>query len=661
MPRAWDPTCFVLSLCALACAPFAEGDEIRTGDRVAESAIEASNGRLLNGRSYNGRTWNGRTYNGRTWNGRTYNGRGWNGRGYNGRTYNGRTYNGANLTLNGSLLVLTEDGVPLADLGGGIETAVEFDDGSTLPIRIEGPRAADDGNNSDVFLYEILFWDGAGWVPMDSDDAGNPVGAIPLAGLWDMREGVPPDPMTGEGGGGSWIDAPAEITFAVRGYALAKCVEIGYKPWVVRREQADALVASSFLEPVTRDSAGNAYVGASGRYEHSTEWTLRFGANMYQNAATGRFYTDASISFADKPSRFFERDHQEVTLRQHHQACTRMIRADYCGDGRSHTNDGTLIDVWDGFGLQGRSAWPLESSWKAGGASCVNHVRWESIDSVSGGSATVGEYIEQNCPSVRSGSDQACSSDPGFTASTAHSGYGCYVESSWLYCDPTSWSALSRRPVVMNGSETLVGRAVGGTVSFSTVFTYPGITRDLIVTAHATNDVGNPAVGADVTIELRRDGAPISEHSGATGTDGRVSFQLASPPAGLYEARIVSISDPWGLIWDRNEASGALQFVQPTSLRVPTLTLGKWQLGSSTYLAVGIDVATNLGSSVQNATVTFDVLRNGAVYKSNVGGTATGVTLVSNKRTGTFRVVMRSVRIGGLTWDGITPPNSFTW
>ncbi|WP_395813907.1 ADYC domain-containing protein [Archangium minus] len=34
-----------------------------------------------------------------------------------------------------------------------------------------------------------------------------------------------------------------------------------------------------------------------------------------------------------------------------HQACTRMARADYCGDGRSHTHENTAIDMYDRLGV----------------------------------------------------------------------------------------------------------------------------------------------------------------------------------------------------------------------------------------------------------------------------------------------------------------------
>ena len=64
-----------------------------------------------------------------------------------------------------------------------------------------------------------------------------------------------------------------------------------------------------------------------------------------------------------------------VPLLEHHQACSRMIRADYCGTGQSYTINGTLIDVWDGLSpaLQSRATdWPLEANWAPGGATCLS-------------------------------------------------------------------------------------------------------------------------------------------------------------------------------------------------------------------------------------------------------------------------------------------------
>jgi hypothetical protein len=62
----------------------------------------------------------------------------------------------------------------------------------------------------------------------------------------------------------------------------------------------------------------------------------------------------------------------------HHQACVRMMRADYCGDGTSFTRDGTLIDLYDRLGIQRDEPGPgmrFEAGWGADGATCVARVR----------------------------------------------------------------------------------------------------------------------------------------------------------------------------------------------------------------------------------------------------------------------------------------------
>lgn len=61
-----------------------------------------------------------------------------------------------------------------------------------------------------------------------------------------------------------------------------------------------------------------------------------------------------------------------------HRACMRMIRADYGGDGTSWTRDGTLIDVYDRFGVQSpqqTGEMSFEAGWSETGAVCVAHPR----------------------------------------------------------------------------------------------------------------------------------------------------------------------------------------------------------------------------------------------------------------------------------------------
>jgi uncharacterized protein YjbI with pentapeptide repeats len=63
-------------------------------------------------------------------------------------------------------------------------------------------------------------------------------------------------------------------------------------------------------------------------------------------------------------------------LAGHHQACTRMLRADYCGDGTPHTVNGTPINLYDGIGIESDTEnWPFEAEWGPDGARCLVHQR----------------------------------------------------------------------------------------------------------------------------------------------------------------------------------------------------------------------------------------------------------------------------------------------
>jgi hypothetical protein len=63
--------------------------------------------------------------------------------------------------------------------------------------------------------------------------------------------------------------------------------------------------------------------------------------------------------------------------RDYHQACTRLIRADYCGDGISHTRDGVRIEIIDRIGQaeEPGSDLAFEAGWTPQGASCVARAR----------------------------------------------------------------------------------------------------------------------------------------------------------------------------------------------------------------------------------------------------------------------------------------------
>lgn len=62
----------------------------------------------------------------------------------------------------------------------------------------------------------------------------------------------------------------------------------------------------------------------------------------------------------------------------HYRACTRMVRADYCGNNVPHTTEGTPIDVSDGLQpaiMTPETDWAVEAKWGPDGAVCLNQPR----------------------------------------------------------------------------------------------------------------------------------------------------------------------------------------------------------------------------------------------------------------------------------------------
>jgi hypothetical protein len=71
-------------------------------------------------------------------------------------------------------------------------------------------------------------------------------------------------------------------------------------------------------------------------------------------------------------------DRADVPMQDLHAACVHMMCADYGGDDRPATRDGTLVDIYDRFGIQKPDSvdpLPFEAAWGKNGALCVAHTR----------------------------------------------------------------------------------------------------------------------------------------------------------------------------------------------------------------------------------------------------------------------------------------------
>lgn len=72
-----------------------------------------------------------------------------------------------------------------------------------------------------------------------------------------------------------------------------------------------------------------------------------------------------------------------ASLAPYFAACVRMMRADYCGDGRSHTRPGVRVDMWDRAGVQmAQSDMPFEAAWSPDGALCLARTRATGVSTL---------------------------------------------------------------------------------------------------------------------------------------------------------------------------------------------------------------------------------------------------------------------------------------
>jgi ADYC domain len=123
-------------------------------------------------------------------------------------------------------------------------------------------------------------------------------------------------------------------------------------------------------------------------YQTSSGWTSLCGAGVNATASSGTWHPtttkhqwDASnFTLSCRGSTFtkcLELGYKgDSLLDTYHQACIRALRADYCGDGKANTVNGTEINIYDKLGKQtDTQAWTLEANWTPDGAVCIGRAR----------------------------------------------------------------------------------------------------------------------------------------------------------------------------------------------------------------------------------------------------------------------------------------------
>jgi hypothetical protein len=113
-----------------------------------------------------------------------------------------------------------------------------------------------------------------------------------------------------------------------------------------------------------------------GRWNNDGSWQ----PGGYTFACSSGVISKCARSWGYKPwKRLLSPTGYPVDMRPLHQACTRAARADYCGDGISHTREGTMVDMFDIYGFNIKESDPefaQEAGFTPRGARWVARERW---------------------------------------------------------------------------------------------------------------------------------------------------------------------------------------------------------------------------------------------------------------------------------------------
>ena len=296
-----------------------------------------------------------------------YNGMELNGVNLNGSTFliNGVNFNGVNLNgvnLNGVNLngydlrgTLVGDSSEIGGVALKNSRLVGVMDGDyEMPMQIMDV-VVDSQNSSNPNLYYVSF--------ILTDENDEIIASYNPCGQDDENNEVPAIFVNGvwDAYTGNRSDSSTMITLACTNAAIGKCALWGYHPWDTHREYPGATPS-----PAPSDCVGE----------------------------------NASLC-------------KEQSLADWHQACTRMVRADYCGNGTPHTRNGTHINVWDNFDIQTHGSpgpeYLMEAEWTQSGAKCIQRTRW--VNAAGTGMLPDLNDIQTNCPERLYTNDTLCSED----------------------------------------------------------------------------------------------------------------------------------------------------------------------------------------------------------------------------------------------------------
>jgi hypothetical protein len=154
----------------------------------------------------------------------------------------------------------------------------------------------------------------------------------------------------------------------VWGYELWYETGSGWEPYCGLDDEGDALQAIALQGRWSYDQG----VAGGGDYiDDPDAYTLACDGFVIAKCVTGGYmpWREAlSCTQGQGCARF--------SLADHHQACTRALRADYLGDGTPHTSNGMAVNLYDALGIRYDSEpWSFEAEWDVDGARCLAATR----------------------------------------------------------------------------------------------------------------------------------------------------------------------------------------------------------------------------------------------------------------------------------------------
>jgi hypothetical protein len=200
-----------------------------------------------------------------------------------------------------------------------------------------------------------------------------------------------PAPVWKRTPGGGWIDVNADVYYYSFSYWKPTIIHLG--PSEARTAAATPTFLRGTWNPIcpeydkdTPTAHWNTAIAVAGHWEN--------GGKASNDGFTLACNDVGAIAkcvqrFQYKPWRYVfeatplgDRSHYQ-TLEPFHEACVRMVRGDYCGDGVAHTVDGTEIDVYDYPGVQTKppllpSSFQFEAGWTPHGAACISVTRYQT-------------------------------------------------------------------------------------------------------------------------------------------------------------------------------------------------------------------------------------------------------------------------------------------